>query len=85
MLHDVEEEQMVQNLSYHSEKPAVAIRIISTPPGTSVKLFNNLGTCVDCHTAIKLISKIVERKMIVRGSNQLHSCEDESCSCGDYW
>ncbi|KAG2719881.1 hypothetical protein I3843_02G006600 [Carya illinoinensis] len=85
VLHDVEEEQKEQNLSYHSEKLAVAFGIISTPPGTPIKVFKNLRTCVDCHTAIKFISKIVQRRIIVRDSNRFHSFENGSCSCGDYW
>ncbi|XAR63905.1 hypothetical protein NMG60_11024052 [Bertholletia excelsa] len=37
VLHDVEEEQKEQNLSYHSEKLAVAFGIVSSPPGTPIK------------------------------------------------
>ncbi|EXC24858.1 hypothetical protein L484_013224 [Morus notabilis] len=85
VLHDVEEEQKEQNLAYHSEKLAVAFGIISTPPGTPIKVFKNLRTCVDCHTAIKFISKIVDRKIIVRDSNRFHCFENGSCSCRDYW
>ncbi|KAK2967533.1 hypothetical protein RJ640_030404 [Escallonia rubra] len=85
VLHDVEEEQKEQNLSYHSEKLAVAYGIIATPPGTTIKVFKNLRTCVDCHTAIKLISKIAGRKIIVRDSSRFHCFENGSCSCKDYW
>ncbi|GMI68856.1 hypothetical protein like AT4G37170 [Hibiscus trionum] len=85
VLHDVEEEQKEQNLSYHSEKLAVAFGIISTPPGTPIKVFKNLRTCVDCHNAIKYISKIVNRKITVRDSNRFHCFEGGNCSCGDYW
>ncbi|XP_058190731.1 pentatricopeptide repeat-containing protein At4g37170-like [Rhododendron vialii] len=85
VLHDVEEEQKEQNLSYHSEKLAVAFGIIATPPGTAIKVFKNLRTCVDCHMAIKFISKIVGRKIIVRDSNRFHCFEDGRCSCKDYW
>ncbi|KAL5557120.1 hypothetical protein UlMin_039356 [Ulmus minor] len=85
VLHDVEEEQKEQNLTYHSEKLAVAFGIISTPPGTPLKVFKNLRTCVDCHAAFKFISKIVKRKITVRDSNRFHCFEDGSCSCRDYW
>ncbi|KAL9343667.1 hypothetical protein Peur_064098 [Populus x canadensis] len=85
VLHDVEDEQKEQNLSYHSEKLAVALGIISTPEGTPIKVFKNLRTCVDCHTAIKFISKITNRKIIVRDSNRFHFFEDGHCSCRDYW
>ncbi|KAL3525726.1 hypothetical protein ACH5RR_014098 [Cinchona calisaya] len=85
VLHDVEEEQKEQNVFYHSEKLAVAFGIISTPPGTPIKVFKNLRTCVDCHTAIKLISKITERKIVIRDSARFHYFEGGSCSCKDYW
>ncbi|XP_010278232.1 PREDICTED: pentatricopeptide repeat-containing protein At4g37170 [Nelumbo nucifera] len=85
VLHDVEEEQKEQNLSHHSEKLAVAFGVISTPPGTLIKVFKNLRTCVDCHTAIKFMSKIVGREIIVRDSNRFHHFKDGSCSCGDFW
>ncbi|KAB2617918.1 pentatricopeptide repeat-containing protein [Pyrus ussuriensis x Pyrus communis] len=46
VLHDVEEEQKEQNLSYHSEKLAVAFGIISTPPGTPIKSGIQIGSIV---------------------------------------
>ncbi|KAL4024033.1 hypothetical protein IC575_017806 [Cucumis melo] len=85
VLHDVELEQKEENLSYHSEKLAAAFGIISTPSGTPIKVFKNLRTCVDCHNAIKFISNITGRKIIVRDSNRFHCFEGGSCSCKDYW
>ncbi|KAF9596225.1 hypothetical protein IFM89_007907 [Coptis chinensis] len=38
VLHDVEEEQKEQNLSYHSEKLAIAFWIIATPTRTPIKV-----------------------------------------------
>ncbi|KAL5702896.1 Pentatricopeptide repeat-containing protein [Ranunculus cassubicifolius] len=85
VLHDVEEEQKEQNLSYHSEKLAIAFGVIATPPGTPITVFKNLRTCGDCHTAIKFMSKIVAREITVRDSNRFHCFKDGSCSCGDFW
>ncbi|CAA0826587.1 Pentatricopeptide repeat-containing protein [Striga hermonthica] len=85
VLHDVEEEQKEESLSYHSEKLAVAFGIISSRPGTLIKVFKNLRTCVDCHTAIKFISIIADRKIIVRDSSRFHCFESGRCSCRDYW
>ncbi|KAF9613352.1 hypothetical protein IFM89_007430 [Coptis chinensis] len=79
VLHDVEEEQKEQNLSYHSEKLAIAFWIIATPTGTPIKVFR------DCHIAIKVISKIVAREITVRDSNRFHCFKDGICSCGDLW
>ncbi|RZC53074.1 hypothetical protein C5167_011921 [Papaver somniferum] len=58
VLHDVEEEQKEHNLTYHSDKLAIAFGIMSTPPGTLIKVCKNLRTCGDCHSAIKFISNI---------------------------
>ncbi|KAJ4968203.1 hypothetical protein NE237_014904 [Protea cynaroides] len=84
VLHDIEEEQKELNLTHHSEKLAIAFGIISTPSGTPIKVFKNLRTCGDCHTAIKFISKIVAREVIVRDSNRFHHFKDGICSCGDF-
>nr|VDD47818.1 unnamed protein product [Brassica oleracea] len=85
VLHDVEDEQKEENLVYHSEKLAVAFAILSTPEGTGVKVFKNLRSCVDCHSAIKFISKITKRKITVRDSARFHCFENGQCSCRDYW
>ncbi|KAJ0987545.1 hypothetical protein J5N97_005901 [Dioscorea zingiberensis] len=85
VLHDVEDEQKEQDLAHHSEKLAVAFGIIAAPLGAPVKVFKNLRICGDCHTAIKFISRIVEREIIVRDSNRFHRFKDGACSCRDYW
>ncbi|VVB09984.1 unnamed protein product [Arabis nemorensis] len=85
VLHDVEDEQKEENLVYHSEKLAVAFAILSTQEGTAIKVFKNLRSCVDCHSAIKFISKITKRKITVRDSTRFHCFENGQCSCRDYW
>eukprot|EP01018_Ginkgo_biloba_P028364 Gb_34248 [translate_table: standard] len=85
VLHDVEEEQKEHILSYHSEKLAVSFGIISTPPGTTIRIVKNLRVCGDCHTVIKFMSKIVEREIIARDANRFHYFKNGQCSCGDYW
>ncbi|WCJ42056.1 Pentatricopeptide repeat-containing protein At4g02750 [Euphorbia peplus] len=85
VLHDVEEEEKEHMLKYHSEKLAVAYGILSIPAGRSIRVFKNLRVCEDCHNAIKYMSKIEERLIILRDSNRFHHFERGSCSCGDYW
>ncbi|XP_031482992.1 putative pentatricopeptide repeat-containing protein At3g23330 [Nymphaea colorata] len=85
VLHDVEEEQKRHMLCGHSERLAIAFGIISTPPGTSIRVTKNLRVCSDCHTATKFISKIVGREIVVRDVSRFHHFKDGSCSCGDYW
>ncbi|KAG9441224.1 hypothetical protein H6P81_017078 [Aristolochia fimbriata] len=85
VLHDVEEEQKRYLLCSHSERLAIAFGIISTPPGTAIRVTKNLRVCIDCHTATKFISKIVFREIIVRDVSRFHHFKDGLCSCGDYW
>eukprot|EP01018_Ginkgo_biloba_P000568 Gb_34520 [translate_table: standard] len=85
VLHDVEEEYKEHLLCYHSEKLAIAFGLIRTPPGTPIRIFKNLRVCGDCHTAIKFISNIVGREIVVRDANRFHHFVEGSCSCGDYW
>lgn len=85
VLHDVEEEQKKYLLSNHSERLAIAFGIISTPSGTTIRVTKNIRVCVDCHTAIKFMSKIVGREIVVRDNSRFHHFRGGECSCGDYW
>ncbi|KAL2478908.1 Pentatricopeptide repeat-containing protein [Forsythia ovata] len=85
VLHDVEEEEKQHMLKYHSEKLAVAFGIIKIPSGRPIRVFKNLRVCQDCHTAIKHISKIVGRTIILRDPNRFHHFSCGACNCGDYW
>ncbi|CAN1326033.1 Pentatricopeptide repeat-containing protein At4g30700 [Linum perenne] len=84
-LHDVEEEEKELMVKVHSEKIAIAFGLISTEPGTEIRIFKNLRICQDCHTASKYISKITHRVIIARDANRFHHFKDGACSCGDYW
>lgn len=85
VLHDVGEEEKEHMLRYHSEKLAVAYGILSIPAGRPIRVMKNLRVCEDCHNAIKHISKIVGRLIILRDNNRFHHFSGGSCSCGDYW
>ncbi|WJX54467.1 hypothetical protein P8452_40347 [Trifolium repens] len=82
--HDVEEEKKGHMLKYHSEKLAVAFGILTIPAGRPIRVMKNLRVCEDCHSAIKHISKIVGRLIILRDSHRFHHFNDGICSCGDY-
>ncbi|XWS40893.1 hypothetical protein CRYUN_Cryun17cG0035200 [Craigia yunnanensis] len=85
VLHDVEEEQKEDYLSYHSEKLAIAYGLLQTPLEAPICVFKNLRMCDDCHSAVKLISKVTNRMIIVRDANRFHSFQTGCCSCADYW
>ncbi|XP_038700707.1 putative pentatricopeptide repeat-containing protein At2g01510 [Tripterygium wilfordii] len=84
-LHNVAEEIKIESLKYHSERLAIAFALISTPEGSPILVMKNLRACTDCHAAIKVISKIVQREITVRDSNRFHHFKDGFCSCKDYW
>ncbi|KAK7320196.1 hypothetical protein RJT34_04932 [Clitoria ternatea] len=85
VLHDVEEEEKEHMLKLHSEKLAVAFGILTIPAGRPIRVMKNLRVCEDCHDAIKLISKIVGRLIILRDSHRFHHFSEGICNCGDYW
>ncbi|KMT06700.1 hypothetical protein BVRB_7g158630 [Beta vulgaris subsp. vulgaris] len=85
VLHDIDQEAKEQALLYHSERLAIAYGLISTPPRTPLRIIKNLRICGDCHNAIKIMSKIVGRELIVRDNKRFHHFKDGKCSCGDYW
>lgn len=85
VLQDFDERQKENALAYHSEKLAVAFGILSSIPGSTIRIVKNLRVCDDCHLAIKFISRIYNRKIIVRDRNRFHHFIGGSCSCKDYW
>ncbi|KAF5206888.1 Pentatricopeptide repeat [Thalictrum thalictroides] len=85
VLRDVDEKMKVRLLWGHSERLAIAFGLISTPPGSLIRITKNLRVCRDCHTVTKYISNIVRREIIVRDVNRFHHFIDGKCSCGDYW
>ncbi|KAL6139768.1 hypothetical protein ACLB2K_058070 [Fragaria x ananassa] len=85
VLHDVEDEQKEDYRSYHSEKLAIAYGLMKTPSEAPIRVIKNLRICDDCHVAVKLISKVTNRVIIVRDTNRFHQFQDGRCSCADYW
>lgn len=85
VVHNVDEEEKEDALSFHSERLAIAFGLISTSEGTTIHVVKNLRVCYDCHDATKIISKIVNREIVVRDRNRFHHFKDGRCSCNDYW
>ncbi|XP_020547267.1 putative pentatricopeptide repeat-containing protein At2g01510 [Sesamum indicum] len=84
-LQNVNDEMKAESLKYHSERLAIAFALISMPERTPILVMKNLRACVDCHAAIKVISKVVQREITVRDFSRFHHFKDGACSCGDYW
>lgn len=85
VLLDLDEEGKEWALSLHSERLAIAFCFIKTSPGTPIRIVKNLRICLDCHVAIKMISKVFHREITVRDCNRFHHFKNGVCSCKDYW
>ncbi|KAK9120833.1 hypothetical protein Syun_018450 [Stephania yunnanensis] len=85
VLQDVDEQEKENILCGHSEKLAVVLGLLNTPPGTPLRVIKNLRICGDCHAMIKFISSFEKREIFVRDTNRFHHFKEGSCSCGDYW
>lgn len=84
-IHDIEEEEKENVTGIHSEKLALALGLLRTAPGTTIRIIKNLRICGDCHSLMKYVSKTSQRDIILRDARQFHHFKDGSCSCGDYW
>ncbi|KAI3964757.1 hypothetical protein MKW92_017609 [Papaver armeniacum] len=85
VLKDVEEQDKEHFLCGHSEKLAVGLGLLNTPPGTTLRVIKNLRICGDCHVVIKFISNFERREIFVRDTNRFHHFKNGVCSCGDLW
>ncbi|KAL6269398.1 hypothetical protein ACE6H2_026309 [Prunus campanulata] len=85
VLHDIDQEGKEDALLAHSERLSVAYALLSSPARSSIRVIKNLRVCGDCHNALKIISKIVGRELIMRDAKRFHHFKDGLCSCRDYW
>lgn len=85
VLLDVDEQEKEYLLSRHSEKLAISFGLIGTAHGFPIRVVKNLRMCSDCHSFAKLVSKIYDRKIVVRDNNRFHFFQQGLCSCSDYW
>lgn len=80
-----DEELTVSMGGVHSEKLAIAFGLLNTEPGTEILVIKNLRVCGDCHVFMKLVSRIVDRRFVIRDPTRFHHFENGLCSCNDYW
>lgn len=85
VFHNVGDDEKRNMVRSHSERLAIAFGLIATPSGARLLVKKNIRVCEDCHVAIKFISRIVNREIIVRDVNRYHHFKDGHCSCRDYW
>lgn len=85
VLHDVDQESKEEALLAHSERLAVSSGLLTSPARAQIRIIKNLRVCVDCHNALKIMSKIVGREFVMRDAKRFHHMKDGVCSCRDYW
>jgi hypothetical protein len=85
ILQNVDNHTKEEMVLSHSEKLAITLGLIITPPGTRIMIVKNLRVCADCHLVTALISKIEGREIVARDSSRFHHFNNGSCSCGDHW
>ncbi|KAM6564608.1 hypothetical protein CsatB_024606 [Cannabis sativa] len=85
LLLDLMDEEKETAIQQHSEKLAIAFGLMRSKPGVTIRVFNNLRVCEDCHKVAKLISKIYHRDIVLRDRVRFHIFKEGNCSCGDYW
>ncbi|RAL41526.1 hypothetical protein DM860_010320 [Cuscuta australis] len=86
VLMDISEEEKEENLALHSEKLALVYGILkSGGPKDIIRVTKNLRTCLDCHSWMKVVSKVLNRVIVVRDRVRFHHFEGGLCTCGDFW
>ncbi|KAL7106683.1 hypothetical protein ACP275_06G009300 [Erythranthe tilingii] len=86
LLQLVKEEDMQEKALYlHSERLALAFGLITLGPSQPIRIVKNLRVCEDCHSVIKLVSKLYDREIVLRDRYRFHHFRGGSCSCMDYW
>uniref|UniRef100_A0A0A0L4G7 DYW domain-containing protein n=2 Tax=Cucumis sativus TaxID=3659 RepID=A0A0A0L4G7_CUCSA len=85
VLLNIDDNKKEESVSQHSEKLALCYGLLKSEIGGRIVILKNLRVCSDCHTLIKLVSKIYQRQITLRDRNRFHHFKDGSCSCRDYW
>ncbi|OMO68572.1 hypothetical protein COLO4_29578 [Corchorus olitorius] len=83
--HDVEDSRKQQLLKHHSEKLALTFGLLCLPSNAPIRIMKNLRICGDCHSFMKLASRVTQREIIVRDINRFHHFRNGFCSCADFW
>jgi pentatricopeptide repeat protein len=71
----------VEHLWQHCEKLALAAGLLYTP--TKINITKNLRMCLDCHEAIKLVSQVTQREIVIWDAIRGHQFINGKCDCGD--
>ncbi|MQL87501.1 hypothetical protein Taro_020044 [Colocasia esculenta] len=76
VLHDIDQESKEEALLAHSERLATAYGFISSAVRSPIRIIKNLRICGDCHSYMKIVSKLVGRELIIRDAKRFHHFKD---------
>nr|GEX06613.1 pentatricopeptide repeat-containing protein At4g32450, mitochondrial-like [Tanacetum cinerariifolium] len=76
VLHDIDPESKEEALLAHSERLALSQALLTSSPRAPIRIIKNLRVCVDCHNALKIISKTVGRLIVARDAKRFHHFEN---------
>ncbi|KAJ6835799.1 putative pentatricopeptide repeat-containing protein [Iris pallida] len=85
VVYDVSDDEKERLLKGHSEKLALAFGVLTTGTGDTIRIVKNLRTCEDCHMVMKMASKVMQRKIVLRDNLRFHHFQNGECSCGEFW
>lgn len=85
VLVDLEEEEKKEVVLWHSEKLALCFGLLNVQKDACIHIVKNLRVCEDCHSFLKLASKVYRKEIVVRDRTRFHLYKDGMCSCKDYW
>ncbi|KAK7410880.1 hypothetical protein VNO78_02076 [Psophocarpus tetragonolobus] len=85
ILVDLEEEDKKEVVLWHSEKLALCFGLISERKESCIRIVKNLRICEDCHSFMKLASKVYRIEIVMRDRTRFHHFNEGICSCRDYW
>ncbi|RVX18904.1 Pentatricopeptide repeat-containing protein [Vitis vinifera] len=59
---------------------ATMFALINTASGMPIRITKNLHVCVDCHSWVKIVSKVTRREIVLRDTNRFHHFKDGVCT-----
>ncbi|PKA61398.1 Pentatricopeptide repeat-containing protein [Apostasia shenzhenica] len=85
VLVNLEEDEKRDAVLWHSEKLAFSFGLLASSNGSCIRISKNLRICRDCHSFMKLASRVFEREISLRDRNRFHLFKDGNCSCNNFW
>ncbi|CAA2996706.1 pentatricopeptide repeat-containing At1g56690, mitochondrial-like isoform X1 [Olea europaea subsp. europaea] len=83
-VHYMEEEEKAYSLGYHSEKLALAYRLVKFSQRVPIRVTKYMSVRGDCHAAIELFAEVIGQEIILKDVNRFYHFKDVLYFCKDY-